>query len=196
MLEGKTIERPFLYGLVLVLTVILVTMQWRIYTARSSWTMNEGPEIIGKTLRPLMQHSFKIHTGATIALDSIIPEDNPGLLIFLHTECEYCQLDAPLWRLLMQRTKITGVTDETDLEAIAQFLLDHNLNFPIIIDVEGVLSEHLNVRDTPVKLAISSDLRVLQVWDGWTTRSSGPSEIGSLLTMYGIEPDELPTVNE
>ena len=195
MFKEKKIERPVLYGLVLLLTLVLVTIQWRIYRAQTSWTIVEEPRIIGQTLDPLTQYTFETHLGTSMTLDEIVQEGDEGLLIFLHSECPYCQLDAPLWRLLTQRTRVFGVTEETDLEAIEQFLLDYNLDFPVIIDDENMLSEYLNVTGTPVKLAISSDLRVLQIWDGWTTRSSGQSEMGSLLTMYGIEPDELPEVN-
>jgi len=114
------------------------------------------------------------------------------MLVFLDPECEYCYLDVPLWRLLTQKTMVIGITEETDQEKVKSFALENRIEFPIIIDINSELISSLDLIETPTKLAISSDLRVLQVWYGWTTQRSAQSEIGSLLFMYGIEPDELP----
>ncbi len=57
---------------------------------------------------------------------------------------------------------------------------------------DGILARELGIIGTPAKFAISPDLRVVQVWLGMTTRQSHPAELGSLLSMYGIEPTSLP----
>lgn len=99
-----------------------------------------------------------------------------------------------MWHLLTQETKTLGVVEATDIEGAIAFAESHNLQFPILVDTEG-LTTGLGVFLTPAKVAISPDLRVLQLWEGYTTRQSGQAEIGSLFTMYGIKPTSLPPDN-
>ncbi len=110
--------------------------------------------------------------------------------VFLH--CPFCILDVPLWHKLDQKTTVVRVTRETDKERLAGFAREHDLGFPTLLDPDGILARERGIIGTPTKFAISPDLRVVQVWLGMTIRQSHPAELGSLLSMYGIEPTSLP----
>ena len=186
-------ERTVLYLLVLALALLLGFIQWNLYQTRTPQPVELEPLIIGMSLKEFSSIPFATVTGETIILDDYF--DQSGLLIFLHSECPYCQRDIPLWNLLAQETKMLGVANVEDVAGSATFSQKYNLSFPILVDADGLLFSSLDIFFTPTKIAISSDLRVLQIWEGHTTRQSGQAEIGSLLTMYGIEPTLLPQVD-
>ncbi len=99
-------ERPLLYLLILALTLLLGIMQWHLYRARTAPSVELGSLVIGMSLKEFAATPFDTVTGNTIALETFF--DQPGLLIFLHSECPYCRLDVPLWHLLAQATQTLG----------------------------------------------------------------------------------------
>jgi len=181
-------EKSILYGFVLILTLILGGIQWRLYNAR--FTPIEEPLVIGKSMGNLSQVSFPSHLGHRLTLANM---SNEGLVvIFLHTKCDFCRLDAPLWKILDQETVVVGVTEEVDIDMIKTYAETNDFDFPIIVDSEGALFDFFDVSGTPTKFALSEDLVVLQRWLGLTTLESPQSEIGSLYSMFGIHPSYLP----
>lgn len=119
------------------------------------------------------------------------------VLIFFHPECRYCALDLPLWRTIYQRATsrnidVIAITPETDAKIVAQYAREHDIPFPVLMDPERRLFDQLHIRGTPTKVLLSDDMRVLQIWHGWTTQHSGSSELGGMLAFLGIEPQELP----
>ncbi len=185
-------EKQILYGLVLVLTLVLGAVQWKIYSSRPVFFRE--PLVIGTTIADLGNRVFQTHLGESTTLTSLARENL--ILVFLHTECTYCILDIPLWKQLSQKSEVIGITREDDFVRVQEFSRLHGLNFPILLDPEGELFERLGVEDTPTKFALTSELRIIQKWEGRTSRQSLQAELGSLLTMYDIEPDDLPDVGE
>lgn len=177
-----------LYGLILVLSLTLAGIQWRLYSAR--FVPIEVPLVIGRPIGELGQVPFESHLGHPLTLESI--SQDGMVLRFLHTECGYCQLDVPLWHILGEETVVMGVTEETEVETVRTYAEMNAIDFPIILDAGGALSDHFGVIGTPTKYALSNELEILQQWVGLTTQESPQSEIGGLYTMFGIHPSYLP----
>ena len=81
------------------------------------------------------------------------------LLILLATGCPSCQKEVQIISenptLLDGKVKIFGVAKE-DRSKIQEFAQKFNLDFPILIDEENGLFEHLQIKCTPTNLLIEN----------------------------------------
>ncbi len=192
--KGLTVARsPHLIIAILMLLLVAQIVQSQLLVHRhQSALVSPASLIIGKYVAPpalptVDGHEFELSQAA----------GNYHVLIFFHTNCEYCLLDLPLWKAIARNAAARGidvvaVTPETDVETVAQFALQHGLGFPVLLDAEGELERQLGIDGTPTKVLLSSDMRVLQVWHGWTTQESDPRDLGGMLAFLGIEPEALP----
>lgn len=177
--------------LMLLLVAQIVQNQLLVHRSQAAATLPASP-IIGKHITAPALSSID---GQDLDLSQM--SGTYHVLIFFHTKCEYCSLDLPLWKAIGQGAAsrdidVVGVTPETDTEAVAQFVRQNDIRFPVLLDPEGQLQRQLGVDGTPTKALLSSDMRVLQVWHGWTTQESNPGDLGGMLAFLGIEPEVLP----
>jgi len=119
------------------------------------------------------------------------------LLIFLATDCPYCLKDIPLWQKMYEQAIVRnitmlGITAESDTQNISEYAQKYSIQFPILLDQKRELFAQLRIFGTPTKVLLSSDLNILQVWQGWTTQRSGQSDLGGVYAFFGIVPDDLP----
>lgn len=126
---------------------------------------------------------------------------NYKLMIFFDTQCVYCQKDLPLWNNIIKNAEnrqidVLGVTSEENYNDISEYVLENNLQIPIILDKQKQLFSEMDVVSTPTKILLSDDLRILQVWHGWTTRQSSASSLGMMLALLGVEPISLPELSD
>ncbi len=164
-----------------------------VYRSRNRGGAGHPPsEAIPPHRYPLRKAGGELPGHAAHRLDLALVAVCKYALGFLHTECPFCVLDAPLWRELSHKTTVVGVSREPDRAKLTDFALENDLDFPILMDPDGVLAKRLGVLGTPMKYAILPDLRVVQTWFGMTSRQSPPSELGGLLSLYEIEPTSLP----
>lgn len=143
--------------------------------------------------------SLQIAEG-TGANDFSLRKDSSKLIIYLQTSCQYCHQDIPLWKKIYAQASdrnidVFAVTQENDSALLRKYALDNDLPFPIIMDPDRKLISQLKVPATPTKVLISSDQRVLKVWQGLTTQQSGESDIGSLASTFDIWSESLPKMS-
>lgn len=185
----------FLQITVLLLTVLLaimITQNQR--KLKEQFFINPPLEeiIIGRQIQPV---ALKTLDG----LDYGFSDQNNDytLLVFFATNCPYCTKDIPLWQkmyegAIIRNIAILGITSESDAQVISEYVQKHNIPFPILLDQKRELFTQLRIFGTPTKVLLSSDMKIIQVWQGWTTQQSGQSELGGVYAFLGIVPDELP----
>lgn len=189
-------ENTFLYLLVVVLGFLLAVqiLQNRLvlqgFSSSASVAVQElaiGKRLPAFTLQTLNGSSFRL---------SELQKDHT-LLIFLHTECPFCDQDLPLWQILHERgaernIEVLGVTSETDRHKVLDYVEENNISFPVLLDPETEVFAASIVDATPTKVLLSRDREILQVWRGWTTQSSHESSLGALRMVFHVQPEELP----
>jgi len=184
---------PYLIiGILALLLAIQIIQNQTLLRRRFSQEVVVEPVLIGKqivfpTLSTTDERQFELSQ----------LERTYHVLIFFHSECQYCALDLPLWKTIYQRgasqnIDVVAITSETDAEIVAQYAREHDIPFPVLMDPERELFDQLRISGIPTKVLLSNDMRVLQIWHGWTTQHSGSSELGGMLAFLGIEPQELP----
>ncbi len=187
-------ENMLLYVLIVCLGGLLAyqVYQTRFMLATFDTSLPIAPTLIGERVPDV---SLQDLSGVNYSLSD--PQSDYTLLILLHTECEYCQRDMPLWRLMTEKGKennvrVLGVTMEIDTDMLSNYAEDNEIAFPILIDPEGELFAAVLVDGTPTKVLLSTEREVLQIWHGWTTRSSAENSLGALRMVFGIYPYEVP----
>lgn len=186
-----------LYILIGILSVLLLVQVIQNQTVLRRQFTFEGsdppPLLIGKTLSPVTLLTID---GEPFELEKLTGEYH--LFIFFHTKCPYCELDLSLWRTMYEHSQsqdidIIAVTLEQDVNAVARYAQEHGIPFPVLRDENRNLFDQLGIFGTPTKVLLSKDMRVLQIWYGWTTQRSNPSDLGAMLAFLGIEPEEIPS---
>ena len=82
-------------------------------------------------------------------------QNEKALLIFMMTECAGCQIESQIVSAALPRIgsniKIYGVVRERKNE-VDNFIKNHAVNFPILIDKDGKMFEQLKIKCTPMNL--------------------------------------------
>lgn len=148
--------------------------------------------MVGHALAPV---TLKTLEGSDFNLSDL--PTHQAVLIFFDVNCSYCTKDIPLWLEMYEQSKtrdvtILGITTGANREDVSEYVRKNNLQFPVLLDQRQELFTQLKISATPTKILCSSDWRILQVWEGWTTQRSHQSDLGGMYTFLGIEPDQLP----
>ena len=195
---NQIVDSPrFLQMTILLLTALLAIMvvQNQNKLKEQNFSINPPAEeiIVGREIKPV--------TLKTLDRRDFNFSELPNsytLLIFFATDCPYCAKDAPLWQkmyegAIIRNIGIFGITSESDTQVISEYAQKHNILFPILLDQKQELFTQLRIFGTPTKVFLSSDMSIIQVWQGWTTQQSGQSDLGGVYAFFGIAPDELPS---
>ena len=194
---NQIVDSPrFLQMTILLLTALLAIMvvQNQNKLKEQNFSINPPAEeiIVGREIKPV--------TLKTLDRRDFNFSELPNsytLLIFFATNCPYCAKDAPLWQkmyegAIIRNIGIFGITSESDTQVISEYAQKHNILFPILLDQKRELFSQLRIFGTPTKVLLSSDMSIIQVWQGWTTQQCGQSDLGGIYAFFGIAPDDLP----
>lgn len=104
-------------------------------------------------------------------------QDKPVLLNFWATWCPVCKLEQDMLNTLAKDYRvITVAMNSGGADAIEQYLVEHKLDFPVIVDADGELARRFGVRGVPTGFVIDSagQIRFKEVgltssW-GWRVR--------------------------
>lgn len=191
-------ETIWLYFLIGILSVLLSIQLYQNYTL-----LQKNPNSVDSTVlligKKISASDYPTLEGKSVNLAQL--QGNYKLLIFFDTNCVYCQKDIPLWHTIIENTHhhqidVLGVTSEENYSDVSAYILDNNLPIPIILDKQKQLFSEMNVASTPTKVLLSNDLRILQIWHGWTTNQSSASSLGMMLALLGVEPTSLPKLSD
>lgn len=195
---NQIVDSPrFLQMTILLLTALLAIMvvQNQNKLKEQNFSINSPAEeiIVGREIKPV---TLKTLDGLDFNFSEL--PNSYTLLIFFSTNCTYCAKDVPLWQKMYERAIIRdialfGITSESDARVVSEYAQKHNIPFPILLDQKRELFTQLRIFGTPTKVLLSSDLKIIQVWQGWTTQQSGQSDLGGIYAFLGIAPDELPS---
>lgn len=187
-------ENTFLYIIIFGFGILLSVQvfQNRIVLQGYSSSLAVQESAIGKQLPSLTLQTLR---GNSVGLNE--SQQDYTLLIFLHTECDFCKLDLPLWQTLYERgeknnIRVLGVTAETDRDKILDYVEENKVSFPVLLDLDSKLFAASTVDYTPTKILLSRDREIVQVWRGWTTQSSHENSLGALRMIFNVHPQEVP----
>ena len=190
-------ENMMLYFLLLVLGVLLLYQVLQDGAAFSSYASPPSLAVDQEIVIGKRVPSLALETVASGIVDLGALQNDYVLLIFLHSDCDFCSKDLPLWKELEKRGKgknigVLGVTMETDLKKLARYKDENLLSFPLLIDQDGKMFEAGAVEFTPTKMLVTREREIVQVWRGWTTQFSGEGDLGALRLLFDIYPQALP----
>jgi thiol-disulfide isomerase/thioredoxin len=142
--------------------------------ARSAQTMRREVEVVGREV-PQQLDVEKWYQGEQEALASA--GTKATLLVFWETWCPHCQREVPRLTALYERFKaqglrvigLTKVSKSASDEAVAQFIKERSVAYPIAKERGGSLSTLFNVSGVPAA-AVVKDGKV--VWRGHPARLS------------------------
>ena len=185
----------FLQSTIILLIVLLAVMVSQNQTIlRRDFSINPPLEeiVIGREIQPV---TLRTLDGLDFNFSDL--HSDYTLLIFFATDCPYCAKDAPLWQKMYEQAIIRnitmlGITAESDTQSILEYTQKYDIQFPILLDQNRELFAQLRIFGTPTKVLLSSDMSIIQVWQGWTTQQSGQSDLGGIYAFFGIAPDDLP----
>ncbi len=195
-LNQITTDSRLIYYLTIGVLAVLLTIQ--VIQNRTILQRDFSPDItvspfqVGNQIKSV---TLKAIDGQELTLNQL--NGNYKLLIFFHTQCEFCERDLSLWQKMHEQAAernidIVAITMETNIKAVEEYAQSNNLLFPVLIDSNQELFSQLLVSGTPTKVLLSNDLRVVQIWRGWTTQYSHESDLGSMFAILGIEPQDIP----
>lgn len=192
MLDNPRVLQASILFLTALLSVLVVQNQKKLQEQTFSHAFSIEEIIIGRKIQPVTLETID---GAVYNTGDL--EGDYKLLIFFATNCPYCAKDISLWHEMYNQgisrnISVIGITTETDVSSVSEYSHQNNIPFPVLLDKQQQLFAQLRISATPAKILCSSDWRVLQVWEGWTTQESGQSDLGGIYAFFGILPDKLP----
>jgi len=190
-------ENIILYLLLIVLGILLLVQILQNSAAFGSYASSLSLAVDQKIVIGTRVPALALETVASGIVDPNEVKNEYVFLIFLHSDCDFCLKDLPLWKELEMRGKeknirVLGVTMETNLKKLVQYKDENLLSFPVLIDREGEMFEVGAVEFTPTKILLTREREIVQVWRGWTTQSSGEGDLGALRLLFDIYPQDLP----
>ncbi|HQE92418.1 MAG TPA: TlpA disulfide reductase family protein [Anaerolineae bacterium] len=119
------------------------------------------------------------------------------LLVFFSVNCKYCHQDVVLWQRIADQSDSThppvlAIAVGDDALSVAQHARQHELLFPVLLDLDKKVFNGMNLPGTPTKVLLDKDLRVVRVWLGLTSQNSAPADLQMLKQIWDIEAKDLP----
>ncbi|MFD0788456.1 TlpA family protein disulfide reductase, partial [Micromonospora azadirachtae] len=107
--------------------------------------------------------------GSNVAFGDLWAE-RPVVLIFFSSWCTVCgqRQDAlsELARTHRDKVVFVGVASEDNAQDVQQYLRDHRVEYPVVIDDDGTISQSYAVREPPGVVMIAKGGTLLRGWPG------------------------------
>lgn len=148
----KRMMRWFLQGVLLLLVLYLIHL-WQTWDA----VKGDAPPLSGHTL-----------TGELFSLED--RRDRPLLIYFWATWCPICGISSGTIDRLSQDYAVMTVAMQSGKEAeLLGYLQQEKLNFPVIADPDGRISERWRVNGVPTIYILDHQNRIRSTTLGYTT---------------------------
>lgn len=110
------------------------------------------------------------------------------LVAFWATWCEPCRRELPalecVHRSRAEAVRVVGVSLDTDINLVREFVADHQVTFPTLLDPRGAQSrDALDVRALPLTLVVDADGGIVERvagvrdWPAWADGAYGRSPV-------------------
>lgn len=113
-------------------------------------------------------------------------QGQPVILRFWSTDCKYCRADTPIFNKYFEKYQAAGlrvvyINRHSDEATVRQFIADLEINFPVLIDKDGAIAAHYNIKVEPQTIIISPDHRILAAILGGVSESELMNLLGEYL---------------
>ena len=157
-------KNKFNIVIVMVLVVVISAMIFFLSKQASTNTPIEQTDTkISETI------TFNKLGGGTIKLSDYVNE-KPVILNFWASWCPYCQKNMPILNQLYEKYKheieVIGVNMEETEQTAQNFIKNYSINFPIVLDSNGKITDEFGVLYTNTHVLIGLDGSVVKVIPG------------------------------
>ncbi len=113
-------------------------------------------------------------------------QGQPVILRFWSTDCKYCRADTPIFNKYFEKYQAAGlrvvyINRHSDEATVRRFVADLEINFPVLIDKDGVIAAHYNIKIEPQTIIISPDHRILAAILGGVSETELMNMLGEYL---------------
>ena len=139
------------------LTAILVTI---LTTGLLITGCTAGPEPIATVGKPAPDFQLQNLDGQSITLSKL--KDKPVLINFWATWCRPCVSEMPYIQEIYEEWSgkgliVLAINMGESSSKVEQFLQDHNLSLPVLLDTKQVVARRYNIRGIPTTFFIDKD---------------------------------------
>ncbi|MFH1020178.1 MAG: TlpA disulfide reductase family protein [Pseudomonadota bacterium] len=113
-------------------------------------------------------------------------QGKPVILRFWSTDCKFCRADTPIFNQYFEKYKAAGlrvvyVNRHSGEATVRRFVADLEIGFPVLIDTEGAISKHYNIKVEPQTIILSPDHRILAAILGGVSEAELKNLLGGYL---------------
>lgn len=111
---------------------------------------------------------------------------NPVVLRFWSTDCKYCRADTPIFNEYFNKYKKDGlkvmyINNSSDIKTVQNFVEDLEIQFPVVLDIDGKITASYNVKLVPQTIIISPEQKILAAILGGVSEAELKNLIGPYL---------------
>lgn len=110
------------------------------------------------------------------------------LVFFSLTDCASCLMEHELWQKIAKREliNVVGIARHIDKDELKIWVENSGINFPILYDRDSQITQNFGIKNTPLKILINSEGKVLLI-DSVRTTPNEKEEFIDLLENFIIE---------
>ncbi len=111
----------------------------------------------------------------TVKLDEVLSKNKAVLINFWTTWCTFCVEEMPDLIKLQDKHQARGFTvlavnEGESVEEVSSFTKKMGVNFPVVLDLEGLVAKNYGLVGIPTSYLIGSDGKVLGEYHGFTPK--------------------------
>ena len=174
-------RKPFIFWLLVTLTIVTIAIgMWRWQTARQA----QAQQIADQSRSSLSGASQSRAPDFTLKAPDETPlrlADLRGKVVLLNfwaTWCPPCKAEMPDLNALHEKygasqdIAVVGVNVEEEAATVKQFVEQHKLAFPILLDPESRVTQLFGVRPLPTTFIIDREGFIRDAWNGQIAREA------------------------
>src|SRR5690606_24264092 len=124
-------------------------------------------------------------------LDLAAWRGQPVIVNFWATWCAPCRIEMPGLETLYraygpERLRVIGVNTGEDIEDVLDWIENHQLTFPMVLDPDGQIASSYMLRGQPTTFVIQPDGAISHVFYGPVTRHQLEDILRPYLIEYGV----------